>query len=261
MEQPIRIRTIDGLRGLAALLVVFDHTVGSSWGLGGWTAQNHGITAFALLAGFLLSGKFLRARLDRAERPAATSFLRARAARIFPGYWVALAGAAAVIGLENMGSGDLWRVITLTQTLDSGTPFEGHPITWSLSLFLCFYLALPAWAWWRSRSDRFDLDASSLLRREIAWLFGLIVAAGVVRTFALTGSLAQEPIFTLPGRMDWFAICGLRQSTQQKLCHLLSRVAPVQGLAGATVELSCDPVELDRVVNGQVGALREVLPE
>lgn len=197
---------MEGLRGFAALLVVFDHTVGESWGLGAWTAQNHGITAFALLTGLLLAGPFLRARIDGRPSPSAASFYRARVARIFPGYWVALAIAAMTIGLHSMGPGDEWRVITLTQTIGTDTPFEGLPPTWSLSLFLSFYLALPAWSWWRARRDRSVRNAGSLLRREVGWLLGLIVLAWVVRTTSLTDPIAPGTAFTLLGRADWFAL-------------------------------------------------------
>lgn len=203
---PSRIRTVDGLRGLAALLVVFDHAVEKDWGLGAWSQQNHGIAVFALLTGFLLSIRFLRARLDRRPAPGAVAFLRARAARIYPGYWIALAGAAATIGLQSMGPGDLWRVLTLTQTLGTDTPFEGLLPAWSLSLFMSFYLALPVWSWWRRRGDRPEEGDASLLRREVWWLLGLVLAAWVVRTTSATDTIAREPVFTLLGRADWFAI-------------------------------------------------------
>ncbi len=203
---PSRIRTVDGLRGLAALLVVFDHAVEKDWGLGAWSQQNHGIAVFALLTGFLLSIRFLRARLDRRPAPGAVAFLRARAARIYPGYWIALAGAAATIGLQSMGPGDLWRVLTLTQTLGTDTPFEGLLPAWSLSLFMSFYLALPVWSWWRRRGDRPEEGDASLLRREVWWLLGLVLASWVVRTTSATDPIAREPVFTLLGRADWFAI-------------------------------------------------------
>src|SRR3989337_2854090 len=93
-----RIRTVDGLRGLAALLVVFDHTVGNGWGLGAWSQQNHGIAIFAILTGFLLSGPFLRARLDGRPGPRVGTFLRNRVARIYPGYWLALLSGAPPLG-------------------------------------------------------------------------------------------------------------------------------------------------------------------
>jgi peptidoglycan/LPS O-acetylase OafA/YrhL len=201
-----RLQTVDGLRGLAALLVVFDHTVGDAWGLGAWSAQNHGITVFALLTGFLLSTQFLRARLDRRPAPATAKFLRARAARIYPGYWVALAAAALLVGLNSMGPGDAWLVVTLTQTFGTDTPFEGIPPTWSLSLFLTFYLALPLWSRWRRRSDRAGEPAASILRREVFWLLGVFVLAWVVRSLSLTDPFAEDPVFTLFGRADWFAI-------------------------------------------------------
>ncbi len=201
-----RIRTVDGLRGLAALLVVFDHTVGNDWGMGAWSAQNHGIVVFALLTGFLLSGPFLRARLDGRSRPTPIRFLWARVARIYPGYWAALGIAALTIGLHDMGPGDGLRVATLAQTFGADTPFEGLPPTWSLSMFLSFYLALPAWSWWRSRRDDRGAGAAVLLRREVSWLCGLIVAAFFVRALSLTDPIAGDPAFTLFGRADWFAI-------------------------------------------------------
>ncbi|MDQ3730208.1 MAG: acyltransferase [Actinomycetota bacterium] len=205
MEKAPRIHTIGGLRGLAALLVVVDHAIDGSWGLGSWTEQNHGITLFALLTGFLLSSQFLRARLDGRALPSFANFLRSRAVRIFPAYWLALAVAALTIGLHAIGPGDVWKVLTLTQTFDTDTPYEGLIPTWSLSLFLSFYLFLPAWAWWRTRGDREAEPAGSILSRELRWLLGLVMAALVVRSFSLTDPIASDPTFSLFGRADWFA--------------------------------------------------------
>jgi peptidoglycan/LPS O-acetylase OafA/YrhL len=199
-----RIRTVDGLRGLAALLVIFDHTVGDSWGLGAWSAQNHGITIFAILTGFLLSAPFLRARLDGKPLPSVVRFLQTRAVRIYPGYWVALGLAALVVGLHSMGAGDGLRVVTLTQTFGTDTPFEGIPPTWSLSMFLTFYLLLPLWAWARARKA--GRDPASIIRVEIALLLFVIFLSWVVRTTDVTAAFAPDPVFTVLGRADWFAI-------------------------------------------------------
>jgi peptidoglycan/LPS O-acetylase OafA/YrhL len=205
-DGPIRIRTVDGLRGLAALLVVTDHAIDDSWGMGPWTDQNHGITIFALLTGFLLSSKFLRSRVKRAPRPALVPFLRARAARIFPAYWLAIGVAALTVGLHAMGPGDGWRIATLTQTFDTDTPYEGLIPTWSLSLFLSFYLLLPAWSYLRGRADRAGDPPALVLRREVKWLLGLIGFALVVRAFSLTDPIASDPAFSIFGRADWFAV-------------------------------------------------------
>ena len=197
---------MDGLRGFAAVLVVVDHAIDENWGLGSWTEQNHGITIFALLTGFLLSGQFLRARLEGRSLPAFSPFMRARVTRIFPGYWLVLGVAALTVGLHAMGPGDTWRVITLTQTFGTDTPFEGLIPAWSLSLFLSFYLLLPVWAWWRSWSDRTDEAPESILRREVKWLLGLFGFALLVRAFSLTDPISNSPESNLFGRADWFAL-------------------------------------------------------
>lgn len=203
---PARVLTVDGLRGLAALLVVIDHAIDESWGLGPWTQQNHGITIFALLTGFLLSGRFLRARLEGRRPPAVGAFLRARVARVFPGYWVVLGVAGLTIGLHSMESGDLFRVVTLTQTFDADTPYEGLIPMWSLSLFLSFYLFLPAWSWFRARTDGPDWAPRSLLRREVPWLLGLVAVACLARALSVTEGWTSAPEFNLLGRADWFAV-------------------------------------------------------
>ena len=197
---------MDGLRGLAAVLVVVDHAIDDSWGLGSWTEQNHGITIFALLTGFLLSSQFLRARLDGRSLPAFVPFMRARVSRIFPAYWLVLGVAALTVGLHAMGPGDTWRVITLTQTFGTDTPFEGLIPMWSLSLFLSFYLFLPLWAWWRARSDRDGEAPSSILRREVKWLAALFGLALLVRALSLTDPISRDPEYSLLGRADWFAL-------------------------------------------------------
>lgn len=203
--KPTRVLTVNGLRGLAAILVIVDHAIDESWGLGSWTRQNHGITIFALLTGFLLSSAYLRARLDGRSLPALLPFLRARAVRILPAYWLAIGIAAITIGLHAMGPGDAWRVLTLTQTFDTDTPYEGLIPMWSLSLFMSFYLFLPAWAWWRSHTDR-GYEPASILSREVKALCGLVLFALVVRAFSLTDSFTSDPAFSLFGRADWFAI-------------------------------------------------------
>lgn len=162
-------------------------------------------TLFALLTGFLLSGPFLRARLENRPGPKARQFLRGRVARIYPAYWVALVGAALTIGLQDMGPGDLWRVITLTQTFGPDTPFEGLLPAWSLSLFLSFYFALPLWSWWRRRTDSSAQGEGSILRCEVGWLLLVVVLSWVTRTTSMIDPIAREPYYTLLGRADWFA--------------------------------------------------------
>jgi peptidoglycan/LPS O-acetylase OafA/YrhL len=207
--KPPRIRTVDGLRGFAALLVVFDHTVEDHWGLGPWSTQNHGVVLFAILTGMLVSAPFLRARLDGRPEPALGSYLQARASRIYPGYWVALAGCALLVGwhyLEQPAT-DAVQVLTLTQAYGTDGPWEGIPPTWSLSMFFAFYLLLPVWSRLRRRMDGGrPRAAGAVLRREVLLLLGVIIAALAVRGLSLTGPLTERPVYNVFGRADWFAI-------------------------------------------------------
>lgn len=208
MSAAPRIRTVDGLRGFAALLVVFDHTVEDHWGLGPWSTQNHGVVLFAILTGMLVSAPFLRARLDDRPEPALGRYLRARAIRIFPGYWVALVGAAVLVGWHYLEQPvpDALQVVTLTQAYGPDGPWEGIPPTWSLSMFFAFYLLLPVWSRWRRRSDRPERGPAALLRRESMVLAGVIVGSFAVRELSLTGPLTEQPVYNVFGRADWFAI-------------------------------------------------------
>lgn len=204
-----RIRTVDGLRGFAALLVVFDHTVEDHWGLGPWSTQNHGVVLFAILTGMLVGAPFLRARLDGRPEPALRPYLQARASRIYPGYWVALAGCALLVGWHYLQqpATDAVQVLTLTQAYGTDGPWEGIPPTWSLSMFFAFYLLLPVWSRARRRMDGGrPRAAAELLRREVVVLLGVIAAALLVRQLSLTGPLTERPVYNVFGRADWFAI-------------------------------------------------------
>jgi len=236
-ERKNRIQTIEGLRGLAALVVVFDHTVDDDWGLGAWSAQNHGVTVFAILSGFLLFRPFLRARLDRRPAPGPGTFLRARAVRIYPGYWGALLFGALAVGLHAMGPGDLVPVLTLTQTLGTDTPFEGLAPAWSLSMFMSFFLLLPLWSWWRARMTGPQHDDATVLRREAGWLLVAIAASWVVRTTSATDAFAPDPVFTVFGRADWFAI-GMLLTVLTTARSRGIRLAPALTLPGSAPTLT-----------------------
>ena len=54
---------------------------------------------------------------------------------------------------------------------------------------------------------------------------------------------------------------GLRWSSQQQLVHLLSRCLPAERLSWAAVELCGDVVEVGLGVDGEVGALGQVLAQ
>ena len=99
-----RIRSLDSVRGLAALAVVFSHVyrvlegpfpfikVLAGTPLAVMVEGQSAVIVFFVLSGFVLSLSFFGA-----APPTWREFLVRRVARIYPAYWVALAGSAVCI--------------------------------------------------------------------------------------------------------------------------------------------------------------------
>lgn len=136
-ERPPYYPALDGLRGIAVLLVMLCHLLYRPFALG-WM----GVPLFFALSGFLITGILIRAK----GRPHYFgSFYKRRALRIFPIYYLFVA-FAFVFGTPTH---DLWRAVIYIQNYRvPGVPqqiprfFGGH--TWSLAVEEQFYLLWPA---------------------------------------------------------------------------------------------------------------------
>ena len=102
-----------------------------------------GVTLFFVLSGFLL----FSAWVDPQRRPLPLArYLKRRTARVLPAYWVALAGAAAM--LAGTGSPlmprlhDIPVLLTLQQDLVPSVP-DVIPPAWTLGIELTYYAVLP----------------------------------------------------------------------------------------------------------------------
>jgi peptidoglycan/LPS O-acetylase OafA/YrhL len=147
-----RLAEVEGLRAVAATsILVFHCWLFSSpatlrWNLGPVTAfvqpLQSGVTLFFVLSGFLLYRPIVRAVLEGRDPPSARSYLRNRALRILPAYWVIL-----TIALLALGSVTDPRTVaadfSLTQTYDPRSIFTGLLPAWSLTIEVAFYLSLP----------------------------------------------------------------------------------------------------------------------
>lgn len=161
-----RLAGIEGLRAVAIASVFLFHVWLVSPPRGqpfrfGWLNQHvlvqlqNGVTLFFVLSGFLLFLPFVAAALREQPRPEFGAYLRNRALRILPAYWVILLltavalqaarvyhGHAAAIGAMHNAS-LLAQNGLLLQNYRPSTLGTGIVPAWSLAIEVAFYLALP----------------------------------------------------------------------------------------------------------------------
>jgi len=136
----VKLRSIQVLRAVAVCAVAFHHAYGIS---------HHGTDARLGAAGvdlfFVISG-FIMARIGSAKTP--LQFLRARALRIFPLWWIAL-----IPWFLQYRPGPLWSISSLSLWPVYGGNFHLPPLIvgWSLCFEMLFYAAFAvglATRWW-----------------------------------------------------------------------------------------------------------------
>lgn len=154
---PVRNAAIDGIRGLAALSVLWFHVwlyrenrpqadrtlVFDMVGF----AAHLGLVCFFVLSGFLLYRAFVRAALGGPRADVGTYAIR-RAARIVPAYYVAIAGVLvlfALLGPDNItpSARELPLFLAFGQNYSMDTLMQLIPVAWTLCVEVAFYLVLP----------------------------------------------------------------------------------------------------------------------
>lgn len=209
---------LDGLRGIAAVLVVVFHVTGAvdrfprwTWGEGLARFGNLGVALFFVLSGFLLSRPFFAAHLAGEQRPDLARYAVRRLARIVPAYWVALtvwlfvirdrppSGGAPVYALL-YGFGQGYD----RDYIDGGGSLS---VAWTLSIEMAFYIVLPGLAWLLCR-----LAASGPVRRRVHVLasacLALFVGGSLLRWWMWEQQGTDWPVrtYTLLGHVGWFAL-------------------------------------------------------
>jgi peptidoglycan/LPS O-acetylase OafA/YrhL len=158
---PHRSAPIDGLRGLAALSVLLYHLwlyarpvppAGAPAAAGDWPwySGRLGLILFFVISGYLLYAPWVAAARGEREMPRIGAYFRRRAARILPAYYVALAGAVALVwglgstpGVRLPPADGLPLFLVFGQNLGHGTALTLDPPMWTLCVEVSFYLALP----------------------------------------------------------------------------------------------------------------------
>ncbi len=216
MSQISRIPALDGVRGLATLLVLSSHFLfvdvyGQSW----WWAAAHagftGVDMFFVLSGFLITGILLKSK----QKPNYfREFYRRRVLRIFPLYYAVLLFAVFAIVVIDRQPENLWKGYDSMAWFFAFIPnfaiaYKNDPVhwlwqtnwaglnhLWSLAVEEQFYIVWPLVVWFLPT------------RILVAVCLGLLVSGSYLRTitdlqFGSTWSLAS---YMLPYcRMDGLA--------------------------------------------------------
>lgn len=236
-----RVPELDGLRGVAVLMVLAWHVVGVMVdpGSGAWEfAIYHalrtgrtGVDLFFALSGFLITGIVLDHR-----RPASQfllSFYLRRSLRILPAY-LALVGIFWLLvaaGMNNRGVNDqtpIWYHLSFTQNwwMAAHGTFgpDAMSITWSVAIEEQYYVFAP-------------LALLMLPHRWIPAILVLIAASSALfRAWIYSGPATILSAYILtPSRLDGLAVGGLVAWLWRQPAAHAWMVAHARGLVGVTV--------------------------
>jgi peptidoglycan/LPS O-acetylase OafA/YrhL len=261
---------LDGLRGIAVLLVISGHFFG-------WPNPHLGVEIFFVLSGFLITTLLLQERAETG-RISLRSFYRRRALRLIPALLIALAGFVVLSTVLVLAAADVptlrvalaaaaysaLYVANLVQAFDEQLP-PGLRHTWSLGIEEQFYVvwplvllaALRLRASWRAIAVglcltialitahrlRLHLDGASTLRTAFApdtrsdsllWgcLFGVALHAG------LRGPIASAAVRRWASFAGGLTVCSLLFVSPTHHTMILG-LWPVFAVAAALVVLRC----------------------
>ena len=150
-----RDQALDGLRGAAAIMVVYLHFVSTSGMLAAPGGGQLGVVIFFVLSGFLIT-RILWSRPEQGLRQSWTDFVRRRARRLYPPLVAVLAVCVPLMAMIEVpadnGQHLFATAIVLTQSAApfaaaNAMPVEWWGHTWSLSIEWCFYLSWPLAVW------------------------------------------------------------------------------------------------------------------
>ncbi|MGV3760627.1 MAG: acyltransferase family protein [Actinomycetota bacterium] len=210
-----RLPNLDVLRGLAALAVL----VGHAYGLGGekvpLSARSPsdallmlsptGVWLFFVMSGLVISLPFVRSLVAATDRPDHAAYGLRRVVRLYPLYLVCAAVVLLVLGTRGDGPGALLVHLGLLHNLVPDRQQAFINVTWTLSVEVLFYAAVPLLALlvgWRRRPV-----SAPWLARWVAVSAGLslvwmLLAGALPADMARTSLWARQLLPSL-----WSAFC------------------------------------------------------
>lgn len=236
-----RLRVLDGLRGLAILLVVWYHVWQISFLPAPFPALEFipatgfvGVDLFFFLSGFVIAYPFVLAQCEGRATPSWRHFAYRRFIKIVPSYVLSIAVVLA-FGYTNFTSAgqavrDLAVHLLFIHNWFAATFGSINGVLWSLAVEVQFYVLFPL-LWW------------CFARRPWATAVVLTVTALIYRTTAERCCLRMygpQLIDNLPGVLDIFAAGMLaaylyvrsRESAADRRVRLLGLALACGGIAG-----------------------------
>ncbi len=140
-QNPNRLAALDGVRGVAILLVLVDHGAFAVLGHApAWSLGQHGVALFFVLSGFLIT-------CGLAENPRLGQFYARRCFRLMPAAWAYIAAMALLTywtGAHFVSATGVAACLLFFRNFvsNAGNVATGH--FWSLSIEEQFYLVWPA---------------------------------------------------------------------------------------------------------------------
>jgi peptidoglycan/LPS O-acetylase OafA/YrhL len=225
---------LDGLRGVAILLVVSWHTL-----RGGLTgAGQAGVTLFFVLSGFLITTLLIEER-DRFGRIDLRRFYLRRAARLLPALFLMMGAAAVVIFVAHPPDGAVALLTPLFYVANwaQAAHLDLWPVqhTWTLAIEEQFYLVWP-------------LLLSTLLLIRPRWTLYAIVLGFVVSTalrFYFAPWNEDQALWGTDTRADaLLAGCAVAFLASWRPIHVPTPVAVVAAIAFGVVVVTGSPAVL-----------------
>jgi peptidoglycan/LPS O-acetylase OafA/YrhL len=231
-----RLGVLDGLRGIAIVLVLWYHVWEISWlSPGPWlefvpATGFVGVHLFFFLSGFVISYPFVRAMLARRPQPSWKDFAWRRFIKIVPSYVLSIAVAYAIgYAQAQPNASTLPDLITHLLFIHTWFPLRYGTIDgvlWTLAVEVEFYCLFPL-IWWCFKR-RPALTAAFMI--AIAWYWRVALARCCYAT------LFAQWEENLPGYLDIFAFGMLAayffaRFGERWRASRLSNLAPLAALA------------------------------
>lgn len=193
-----RLKGLDGLRGVAALMVFVYHARWKAgnpaltifeWNVtGALRVLDCGVAVFFVLSGFLLSLPYWQALAGNGSPPSFRRYLTHRAARILPAYWTAIIVMFIIAAPGSLNRFDWFSIAVHALALQTWFDFiytaPPLPVLWSVGIEWQFYLLLPlgfALLGVIARRLRTGLIPTGLFAIALAWLIGKVASLLLAR--------------------------------------------------------------------------------